>query len=164
MVKRVKLARIRICCGVIGLFCLLGALTHWLENFHLFQRLELITYDWRMEQASKFTPVVSDKLGFVSIGDDANAIFAAGLLGTNLHFGLKWPRHVFGCLVRELKAQGASAVGLDIFFNELRPDHRAVNTPNGPVNPDAYFAQELKPPSNVVPGSDRTDLPTPSSR
>jgi class 3 adenylate cyclase/CHASE2 domain-containing sensor protein len=163
-VKRVKLAPILICGGVIGLFCLLGALTHWFESFHLFQRLELITYDWRMEQASKFTPVVSDKLGFVSIGDDANAIFAAGKLGTNLHFGLKWPRHVFGYLVRELKAQGASAVGLDIFFSELRPDHPAVNTPNGPMNSDAFFAQELKRAGNVVLGADRAVVPHPLFR
>jgi len=164
MVKRVKLAPILICGGVIGLFCLLGALTHLFEGFHLFQRLELITYDWRMEQASKFTPRVSDKLAFVSIGDDAIAIFGAGKLGTDLHFGLKWPRHVFGYLVRELKAQGAAAVGLDVLFGELRPDHQPVNTPSGPVKPDAFFAQELQRAGNVVLGADRAVVPDPLFR
>jgi len=163
-VKRVKLAPILICGGVIGLFCLLGALTHLFEGFHLFQRLELITYDWRMQQASKFKPLVTDKLGFVSIGDDAIAIFAAGKLGTNLQFGLKWPRHVFGHLVRELKAQGAAAIGLDVLFGELRPDHQPVQTSNGPVKPDVFFAQELQRAGNVVLGADRAIVPDPLFR
>ena len=41
-------------------------------------------------------------------------------------YGLYWPRHVYGRLVRELAAQGAKAVALDVIFGELRADHSSI--------------------------------------
>src|SRR5512134_2809418 len=88
------------------------------------KRIEWITYDWRMRQASRVHTEAGTNFGFVFIGDEAIDVFSRGDLGPDLRFGLYWPRHIYGRLVHELSAQGAKAIGLDILFAELRPDHK----------------------------------------
>ena len=83
-----------ICAAAIGLACLTQCLLRSFRGAQFFQRLEWIAYDWRMQTAHHFQPPVSDKLGFVCIGDDAISLFSHGTLGTNFLFGLKWPRHI----------------------------------------------------------------------
>jgi class 3 adenylate cyclase len=68
-------------------------------------------------------------------------------------FGLLWPRQVYGRLVDELSAQGAEAVGFDVLFGELRPDHPSVQT--GPSildreESDDFFAEQLHRAGNVI--------------
>jgi len=104
-----------------------------------------------MQTAHHFQPPVSDKLGFVCIGDDAISLFSHGTLGTNFLFGLKWPRHIYGRAVRELKVQGATAVGLDILFDGRRLDH-------GPES-DLFLAEQLKQAANVVIGATKQVAP-----
>jgi len=43
------------------------------------------------------------------------------------HFGLYWPRQVYGRLIEELSAQGAKTVAFDVLFGDLRHDHPPVN-------------------------------------
>jgi len=43
-----------------------------------------------------------------------------------LEFSFPWPRFLYGQMVRELKAQGAKAIGFDIFFSEY--DRRSPDT------------------------------------
>ena len=88
------------------------------------KRIEWITYDWRMRQASRVQAETGTNFGFVFIGDEAIDVFSRGYPGPDFHFGLYWPRHIYGRLVQELSAQGAKAIGLDILFGELRPDHK----------------------------------------
>jgi len=140
--KSLKLVPILICGAALGLAGLAQIFLSDFRGLQLIQRLEWIAYDWRLRLANDFEPPVSDKLGFVSIGDDALTIFSQGLLNTNLQFGLKWPRHIYGRAVRELKAEGAKAVGLDILFADRRPDH-------GPVS-DLFFRQALEQAGNVT--------------
>ena len=109
-------------------------------------------------------PPVSDKLGFVYIGDDPVAIFSEGRLGTNFQFGLYWPRHIYGRLVRELNAQGARAIGLDVMFGEGRLDHPPIYTTNGPVASDRFFEQQLQRAGNVVLAADKGVVPYPPFR
>src|SRR5688572_12138503 len=91
------------------------------ERFDFFRRLEWISYDWRMREAVRREPApVSDKLGFVYINDETIALLGSGQLGKELDVGLYWPRHVYGRVVRELKNQGARAVGLDVLFDQSR--------------------------------------------
>ncbi len=123
-----------------------------------------MTYDWRLRMANHFEPPVSDKLAFVFVGDDAINLFSQGKLNTNLMFGLKWPRHVYGRLVRELKAQGANGVGMDILFGDLRPDHPPIKMPNGSMTSDRFFAEELKQAGNVVIGATKEVMPPPLFR
>src|SRR5262245_43519880 len=118
-----------------------------------------MSYDWRVRLAHHWDPPITDKLGFVDIGDDAIAIFGEGRLGTNFQFGLYWPRHIYGRVVRELTAQGATAVGLDVLFDEPRPDHPPIQTSNGPISSDKFFQQQLKQAGQVVLGATKGVVP-----
>ncbi len=117
--RRLKPIPILIAAGVIGLVCLL-------QTFRLafFERLEWMTYDWRVREAARFSPAMATNLGFVYIDDESIVALKRGLLGKS--YSLYWPRHVYGRLVRELALQGAKAVAFDVIFGELSPDHAPV--------------------------------------
>lgn len=101
------------------------------------------TFDWRASLAARCPSPVATNLGFVFISDESIAALNDGLLGNR--YGLYWPRHVYGRLVRELAAQGARAVAFDVLFAELRPDHAPVPVPVG-ANPDLIpFLERLHP-------------------
>jgi class 3 adenylate cyclase/CHASE2 domain-containing sensor protein len=100
-----------------------------------------------------------EHLGFVYIDDDAIDIFSEGRLGTNHQFGLYWPRHLFGRVIRELTAQGAHGVGLDVLFGELRHDHPPIQTETGPMDSDLFFQAQLQRASNVILGATSQVIP-----
>jgi class 3 adenylate cyclase len=165
----VKLAHARlwpvlIAALIVVVVCLLQALPALLPGFLTFERLEWMTYDWRVRQTRQSHPEVSDRLGFVNIGDDAIAVFSEGQLGTHFQFGLYWPRQIYGRVVRELKAQGASVIGLDVLFGERRFDHRPVPTSQGLVESDRFLQQQLQQAGNVVLGATRQVVPHPLFR
>lgn len=57
-----------------------------------------------------------------------------------------WPRFIHGQIVRELAAQGATAVGFDIMFSELsesRPDESVKDPVLGTLTSDEFFAVQL---------------------
>ena len=122
--KPVKLAPVLIALGVIALVCLLRL---WHPEF--LERPELMTYDMRVRQAIASAPPAATNLGFVEISDRTIEEISRGLLGQP--FGLYWPRHIYGRLIRELSAQNAKAVGLDVIFGEPRPDHNKVSLDMG---------------------------------
>lgn len=99
------------------------------------EHLELKTFDWRVRLARNFNPPVATNLGFVFISDASIATLNNGTLG--FRYGLYWPRHIYGRLVQELAAQGATAIAIDILFGELRPDH-------APVQVDPALEPELE--------------------
>ena len=121
-------------------------------QFNFFQRIEWITYDARVRLAARYSPPVADNLGFVDISDDSIAVVCDGDFGKlPYQFGLYWPRQVHARLVHELAAQGAAAVGFDIMFAELRPDHPAMKLTNGNEQAsDDFFATELRQAGNVI--------------
>ena len=84
-----------------------------------FERLERMTFDMRVREAVKFPAPASSNLGFVFM-DNASIVFVK----TNYHYGLYWPRQIYGRIVEELAAQGAKAVAFDVIFGELREDHQ----------------------------------------
>jgi CHASE2 domain-containing sensor protein len=114
--KAVKLKPALITLGVIIFFSLIQA-----TRVSLFERLEWITYDFRVQAASRFPAPAATNLGFVEIRDNTIHQLANGLLGRRI--GLYWPRWVYGITSRELAAEGARAVALDVLFDGLRPDH-----------------------------------------
>src|SRR5687768_13432517 len=69
------------------------------------QRLEWITYDWRVRQASLYPAIVPNNLGAVYIDDDA-----IREINEAQQFVWPWPRNIHGRVVRELKARGAKAI------------------------------------------------------
>ena len=158
MFKPAKLVPLFICGGAIGLVCLFQALTHYWHGFQLFQRVEWMTYDWRVREAVRHSPTNASNLGFVFISDDSISALIGGTL--DYKAGLYWPRHVYGRLVQELATQGAEGVGFDILFAEQRPDHAPVlGTDGGLEESDAFFARQTKAAGNIILAADKGILP-----
>jgi class 3 adenylate cyclase/CHASE2 domain-containing sensor protein len=138
-----------LCAAVVGAVLVLHSFGRqgrldWLE------RLEWMTFDWRVRQATNAPNQNANNLGFVFISNDSIDELASGSLGfTN---GLYWPRFVYGWVAEELKTQGAEAVGFDLLFPELRRDHTQM--PDGtPGTPDDAFARVLHDTGNVIVGA-----------
>jgi class 3 adenylate cyclase/CHASE2 domain-containing sensor protein len=122
-IKSVRPAAVSIAVGVIATVCLLA-----LARFDLLERVERITYDLRVRAAQFFPSPSATNLGFVFISDDSIAAVNDGSLG--YPYGLYWPRHLYGRLLRELSAQEARAVAFDIVLPQLRSDHGGVRVPS----------------------------------
>ena len=140
--KPVKLAPALIAVCVITLVCVLRLLQPG-----LLERPELMTYDWRVRQALKFAPPAATNLGFVYISDDTIDKISRGLLDGKPFgpFGLYWPRHIYGRLIRELSTQNAKVVGVDVIFGERRPDHPTVSLSVGKLPEATTFISALYP-------------------
>ncbi|MBM3882375.1 MAG: adenylate/guanylate cyclase domain-containing protein [Verrucomicrobia bacterium] len=156
--RRAKTIPVLIAASVVGLVCLLQGLPRLLRvpdkpaesHFELFERIEWMTYDWRMRLASRTAGPAATNLVAVFV-DDAN------LASINAAYGYywPWPRQLFGRLIRELKAQGAHAIASDIFFLERHADFaetRAVLPSGETVSSDAFFGQQLRVADNVILG------------
>ncbi len=113
-----------------------------------------MTYDLRMRAAQHFPAPAATNLAFVSIEDSSIAAVQSGRVnGEKLgyHFGLYWPRQVYGRLVEELSAQGAKTVAFDVLFGELRTDHPLVTMANGNfIESDDFFALQMRRAGNVL--------------
>jgi class 3 adenylate cyclase/CHASE2 domain-containing sensor protein len=150
--KPVKLAPALIAVGVIVLFCVLRVL-----HFDFFERIERITYDWRVRQALRFPTATATNLAFVYI-DDASIAYVktnhvphAPDAEIGYRYGLYWPRQVYGRLIEELSAEKAKAIGLDVIFGELRPDHPPVQMGDGTLmESDDFFGLQMRRAGNVV--------------
>lgn len=117
-----------------------------------------MAYDVQMRLATRFVPsVASTNLAAVFIDDDSIAVVSDGTLG--FQYGLYWPRHLYGRIVRELTVHGAKFVGFDIIFGELRPDHRLVVINGATLEPDQFFAQQIRRAGNVALAADRNVVP-----
>jgi class 3 adenylate cyclase len=161
--KPVKLAPALIAVGVIVIFCVLRLL-----NLDLFERVEKITYDWRVRQALRFPADTATNLAFVYIDDASIAYVKTNHLPHSVEaelgyrFGLYWPRQVYGRLVEELSAEKAKAIGLDVIFGELRPDHPAVQMADGTnMESDEFFGLQMRRAGNVVLAATKDVYPPP---
>ena len=158
-----KLVLVALCAVVIGLVGGLQVLTRRWDGFDLFQRLEWMSYDWRVRLATNSAMVCAPNLGFVYIDNDTIAEVLSGSLGYSA--GLYWPRHVYGHVIQELDRQGAEAVGFDTLFGELRPDHPKFIQPGGkPVQSDEFFAEQVRHARNVILAAEKGSVPPDSFR
>ena len=144
--------------GVVGiLVATLQALPLVFPQFNFFQRLEWMSYDWRVRKASIAAPRATN-LAIVVMSDDSIEAISDGSLG--LRFGLYWPRSLYGKLVRELSFEGAKAVGFDVMFKEMRYDHPPVRLPdNSRTGSDSFFAHEMRRATNVILGAEEEAVP-----
>jgi class 3 adenylate cyclase/CHASE2 domain-containing sensor protein len=158
--KASSLVPVLICAAVTTSACLL----EWLDetdNFTLLQRVEWITYDWRVRMAARHNPAAATNLGFVFISDESIEAVLDGMDGAlPYRYGLQWPRQVYGRLVHELREQGATAIGFDIVFAEERPDHAAVLVNEKEIPSDEFFARELAAASDVILPAEKSLVPT----
>ena len=148
-----KHAPVIIATVVISLIC-------WqvLRDNRFFAQLESMSYDWRVRQANNFSQPVCTNLCFVYISDDTIRHVEDESLGFN--YGLYWPRHVYGRVVRELSLEGAKLIAFDVLFDRLRPDHASVQQADGKdPSSDEWFARRIKEAGNVVIASDKKVLP-----
>jgi class 3 adenylate cyclase/CHASE2 domain-containing sensor protein len=142
--KPLKRAPVILAVAVLALVCGLRLL-----RLDFFERLERMTYDLRAKTALHFSAPVATNLALVAIEDSSIVAVQNGSLG--FHFGLAWPRQVYGRLVEELSAQGADAVAFDVQFEELRPDHPPVQMADGSlVESDDFFALQMRRATNVI--------------
>ncbi len=143
--KRPKSAPVILAFIVLAIIC---GIRLW--NPDLPERLELISYDFRVRLAQNDAAPVATNLAFVAMEDSSIAAIRHGLLGQP-GYGLYWPRHVYGRMVEELSAQGAKAIAFDVLFGELRPDHAAVvMADNSLVESDDFFALQMHLAGNVI--------------
>jgi len=154
--KSLKRAPVVLALAVLALVCGLR-----LAGLDFFERLERMTYDLRSRTALHFPAPVATNLAFVSIEESSITAVKNGSVG--FHFGLYWPREVYGRLVAELSEQGAEAVGLDVLFSDLRPDQQMlVQMADGSfVTSDDYFALQMYRSGNVI-LADTGDAPLPA--
>ena len=137
--------------AVVGLVALAQAVPTWLPRLDVFQRLEWMTYDWRVRNAFDRPAPVATNLAAIFIDNDSLKIF-----NEKHRYSWPWPRHLHGRLVRELALEGATAIGFDIFLIELQPDFtetRVLIPGKGRVSSDDYLALQLKAAKNVVLGA-----------
>ncbi|PYM10251.1 MAG: hypothetical protein DME18_16685, partial [Verrucomicrobia bacterium] len=113
----------------------------------MFQRLEWMTYDWRIRRAVSSASKVATNLAVVFIDDDS-----LKAINDNFQFSWPWPRQLHGRLIGELSAQGAKAIGFDILFRELHlpSPETAVTVGEQTFNSDDFFAWQLRKAGNVV--------------
>ena len=120
-----------------------------LLRLDFFERLERMTYDLRARAALHFPAPAATNLAFVAMEESSIAAVKNGKLG--YHFGLYWPRQVYGRLVEELSTQGAKTVAFDVLFGELRHDHPPVQMADGSLmESDDFFALQMRRAGNVL--------------
>jgi adenylate cyclase len=131
---------------VIVLVCFLQTLPRVAPAIDVFERLEAMSYDWRVRHAFEQGGPVAN-LGAVFIDDDS-------LHGINRDylFSWPWPRQLHGRVLSELVAQGAKTVGFDILFMERHPlaAETALLVDGNVVGSDEYFAEQLRVTGNAV--------------
>lgn len=152
--KTLKRAPLYITGAVVGTVCLLRLL-----NLDFFERLEDMTYDWRVRQAVKNSPAVSTNLGFVSIGDETIELINRGML--ERPYGLYWPRHIYGRVAAELASEGARAVAFDVLFPDLRRDQAplGIMSSGQELEPDEDFAAKMRLAGNVILAAEKNSIP-----
>ncbi len=127
-------------------------------------RLEWMTYDWRVRMTHRYEPGPENdatNLGIVEISDDTLGAVNNGTLG--FRYGLYWPRQVYARALHELTSEGAKAVAFDVLFAERRPDHPPVKLPDGTTNSsDDYFTSQIQESGNVILGADQDLVPAPT--
>ena len=106
------------------------------ERVGWLQRLEAMTYDWRVKAAFDASAPADDRVALVYLDDDSLT-----LINQQRGHRWPWPRSVYAELLRELQKQEAAGVAFDIRFFELHAENSAS---------DRAFAEQLRASSNVV--------------
>lgn len=115
-----------------------------------FGRLELLTYDWRMRLGFDPNAAVATNLAAIFIDDDD-----LKLVNEALGFHWPWPRQLFGRALRELAAEGAGRVGIDVFFLDRHRDFLETRLPDDagkPLSSDDFLGWQLRRAGNAILG------------
>lgn len=133
---------------VICTLCAIRIFQREVPALQLLERVENITYDWRVKKAANYPSATTTNLAAVFIDDQSLKD-----INEALGYDWPWPRQLYGKVVRELSAQGAKAIAFDVLFSELQATNKETNVqlPSGKeISSDAFFAQELKNSGRVI--------------
>lgn len=134
--------------GAIGIVLAVQLLSQAFPAINVLQRLEWMSYDWRVRQSMSHPTPVATNLGAVFIDDES-----LNLINKGLSFSWPWPRHLYGHLVNALGRQGAVAVAFDILFQELHAPDPATDVPvmeGVTMQADNFFAVQMAKRTNVI--------------
>ena len=141
----------------LALLCHAPFTRNYLSRKHLglIEYLEWKTYDFRLISALRHgSTTVSSNMFALLVDEPAIEILESGLWGLPVTY--PFPRYVYGRAVRELKNEGAIAVGFDILLDQSRASdlfddpHASTNSARNVIGSDAFFAQQVKAAGNVV--------------
>ncbi|MBI3875522.1 MAG: adenylate/guanylate cyclase domain-containing protein [Verrucomicrobia bacterium] len=151
--SRRKLIPAGIALVVLALVCAVRLLpAKW--DFSLFERLELMTFDWRARIALKeslrhLDGGATNEIGVVLVDDST----LRKLNERDARYFWPLPRKLHGQLVHELTAQGAEAVLFDMSFIDLQPDYAETREKipgKGEMSSDEAFAWQMAQAGSVV--------------
>jgi class 3 adenylate cyclase len=148
-----KLPMMLITAAVVAVVCLVQIR----GNFPMLQKLQAMTYDFRVKFAHHYEVPLATNLGLVEITDDTVKIVGEGTLGYTHH--LLWPRSVYGRALQELTRQGAGVVGFDVDFELPQPGDLPAVVEGRTNGSDQFFADTLKEAGNAILGSELQVLP-----
>lgn len=156
-IKSARLIPMAIALGTILFTCLVIQRLPLLDV--LIERLEYITYDWRVRGAARTDQPLATNLAGVFIDDIALRHLNDPKV-MNFAYRWPWPRFIYGILVREMAAQGAEGIAFDILMQDSDSGVRVtedglVPKPNDPpeqvmIPSDEFFAREMRRASNVI--------------
>ena len=135
--------------GVLIIVTQLQLMEHFVPELDILQSIRWTQYDWLSRQSSPMQNKTAENLGAVLIDEETLQILQDNTLGYRAR--PPFPRHIYGRLIRELNAQGAKAVALDI----LLPDSAKSDSPVFITREEAldlgFKASELPPVDKDLP-------------
>jgi adenylate cyclase len=111
----------------------------------MFNRLENISYDWRMRWTTSTNSPVCPDLLVVAIDD-----FSHQTASVTYQAIWPWPRYIHGKMVRELVAEEAKVIAFDILFLTPYPEWSDEMENGLPIASDEAFARDLRRAGNVL--------------
>ncbi len=147
--SRGRLIPAGIALAVLALVCAARLLpAKW--DFSLFERLELMTFDWRARIAWKCSDggPTNHQVGVVMLSE--SSLHELNEMEANYYWPL--PRVLDGRVVQELAAQGASVITFDVSFIDVHPKNMWPETipGRGQMSSDESFAWRMAQAGNVV--------------
>lgn len=140
------------CIAILLCFCLARIL-----EAGFFERLELVSYDFRVRSAHKAHAPCATNLGFIFVDEETISAVQKGLLGAP--YGLYWPRHVYGYIVEECAREGVDTLAFDVIFGELRPDLGGIVRDGQMIESDQFLADQMQQCGNVILASEPRVIP-----
>lgn len=138
---------------------ILGGLTYLQlhqTGFRPMQRLENLTFDWRVKATPLNPDLVSTNLAMIFLDDHTAEVLGTGVLGSHRNYGqyrtgLPVPRYIHGDFLDLIQNAEPSLICFDILFPDRRDDHPSFSIPGGGIiASDEIFANDLLTSGNVV--------------
>lgn len=120
------------------------------------QRLETLTYDWRVNAAADGASNVSTNLAMVFLDDRTASKLETGTLRSHRIYGpyrtgFPIPRYIHGDFLDLIRDSRPQLICYDVLFAERRGDHPVFPLPGGGViESDQVFADDIRQTGNVV--------------